>query len=113
MVNADFTPSEFRERVEYFVNTIADAHPEKPIACLTLFPYFDDLTESGDPAHTTAFRDAVQEVVTESTHENLYVVEGPDLNDITGLTADLLHPRDAGMERIGNGVSDYLGGIIE
>ncbi|MFB6128667.1 MAG: SGNH/GDSL hydrolase family protein [Halorhabdus sp.] len=113
MANADFTPVEFRDRVEYFVNTIADAHPDKPIACVTLFPYFDDLTESGDPDHANAFRDAVREVVNESPHENLHVVEGGDLNDITGLTADLLHPGDAGMERIGIRLADRLAELAD
>ncbi|WEL17958.1 GDSL family lipase [Halorhabdus sp. SVX81] len=113
MANADFTPAEFHDRVEYFVNTIADAHPEKPIVCLTLFPYFDDLTESGDAEHASAFRDAVRAVVAESPHENLHVVAGPDLNDITGLTADLLHPGDAGMERIGTRLADRIEAIAE
>ncbi|CCQ34635.1 lipolytic protein G-D-S-L family protein [Halorhabdus tiamatea SARL4B] len=113
MANAEFTPVEFRDRVEFFLNTIADAHPDKPIACLTLFPYFDDLTESGDRAHAKAFRDAVRDIVAESPHENLHVVEGADLNDITGLTADLLHPGDAGMERIGNGLASHLAEIID
>jgi lysophospholipase L1-like esterase len=113
MANAEFTTAEFRDRIEYFVNTIADAHPEKPIACITLFPYFDDLTESGDSDHAAAFRNAVREVVAESPHDNLHVVEGTDLNDATGLTADLLHPGDAGMERIGNGLADSLEDITE
>ncbi|ACV12942.1 hypothetical protein Huta_2781 [Halorhabdus utahensis DSM 12940] len=113
MANADFTPAEFHERVEYFVNTIADAHPEKPIACITLFPYFDDLAESGDQDHATAFRNAVRDVVADAAHENLHVVEGTDLNDITGLTADLLHPGDAGMERIGTRLADRLEEILD
>ena len=108
MANADFSPAEFRERVEYFANTVAAAHPEKPVACLTLFPYFADVTESGDADHARAYREAVRSVVAESPHDNLFVVEGSELMELSGLASDLLHPGDDGMEAIGEGVAARL-----
>lgn len=108
-----FSPAEFRERAEPFVNTVAGAHPEKPIACVTLFPYHDDVTGSGDPAHAAAFRDHLREIVAESPHSNLSIVEGPELVGLSGMTADLLHPGDAGMQAIGAGLADQLAEIAE
>ncbi|WP_435102927.1 GDSL-type esterase/lipase family protein [Halarchaeum sp. P4] len=108
-----FEPETFRERAETFVNTVADAHPEKPVVCVTLFPYHDDLTESGDAAHAAAYRTALREIVAESPHDTLHVVEGPDLLDLPGLGADLLHPSDAGMKSIGRGLATRLDAIVE
>lgn len=108
-----FPPAEFHERAEPFVNTIAAAHPEKPIACVTLFPYFDDVTVSGDPDHARAYREALRSIVADSPHENLSIVEGPDLLSLSGLTADLLHPGDRGMQAIGEGLAAHLQDRLE
>lgn len=103
-----FEPAEFHDRAETFVNTIAAAHPRKPIACVTLFPYFDDVIESGDADHAAAYREALRSIVADAPHENLFIVEGPDLMDVSGLAADLLHPGDAGMEALGHGLARHL-----
>ena len=108
-----FSPGAFAERAEAFVNTIAAAHPEKPIACVTLFPYFDDVTASGDSEHAEAYREALRTVVEESPHENLSLVDGPDLIPLSGLTADLLHPGDDGMGAIGAGLSRHLRAVTD
>ncbi|GAA0261861.1 SGNH/GDSL hydrolase family protein [Halobacterium noricense] len=103
-----FSPGEFHERADTFVDTIAAAHPEKPITCVTLFPYFDDVTESGDAEHATAYRETLRSIVEESPHDNLSLVEGPELLPLSGLAADLLHPGDHGMKRIGDALSQRL-----
>ncbi|WP_330166340.1 SGNH/GDSL hydrolase family protein [Halobacterium sp. KA-6] len=103
-----FSPEEFHERDDDFVNTIAAAHPEKPITCVTLFPYCDDVTESGDAEHATAYRETLRSIVEDSPHDNLSLVEGPELLPLSGLAADLLHPRDYGMKRIGDELSQRL-----
>ncbi|ACV10281.1 lipolytic protein G-D-S-L family [Halorhabdus utahensis DSM 12940] len=108
MANAEFTRAEFRERAEYFVNTIAQAHPEKPVVCVTLFPYFADVTESGDPERAEAFRSALRTVVKESPHENVSLVDGTELLDASELTWDILHPADEGMRSIAAGLAPRL-----
>lgn len=108
MANADFSRATFRERVEYFVHTVAEAHPEKPVLCVTLFPYFADVTESGDADRAEAFRSALRSVVEESPYENLWLVAGPELLDASELTWDVLHPADEGMRSIGEGLADRL-----
>jgi len=56
-----------------------------------------------------ALRSAVEACET----ENVHLVEGPDLMDATGLTTDILHPGDAGMEAIGSGLADIVGPLVE
>ena len=103
-----FPPEEFAARAEPFVDTIAGVHPEKPVACITLFSYFDDVTESGDADHAAAYREVLRDIVETSPHDNLSLVEGPDLLPLSGLTSDLLHPGDHGMAAIGAGLSRHL-----
>lgn len=103
-----FSPGEFAERAELFVDTIAAAHPEKPIACVTLYPYFDDVIDSGNPEHAQAYREALRSIVDESSHDSLFLIDGSELMPLSGLTADLLHPGDTGMEIIGREISKQL-----
>jgi len=79
-----FEPAVFHDRAETFVDTIAAAHPDKPIACVTLFPYFDDLVESGDADHAAAYRESLRSIVAESPHDNLSIVDGPELMEVSG-----------------------------
>lgn len=107
-----FSSTVFHERAETFVNTIAAAHPDKPVVCITLFPYFDDVIESGDPEHSEAFREALRSIVADSPHDNLTLVGGSELMELSGLVADLLHPGDDGMEAIGEGLAPYVQEIM-
>jgi len=107
-LSGGFSPSEFRERADEFVNTVAAAHPGKPVVCVTLFPYYDDVVESGDREHAVAYRQALRDVVADSPHDNLSVVEGPDVLPLSGLAVDLLHPGDDGMRHIADGVARHL-----
>ncbi|WP_459191172.1 SGNH/GDSL hydrolase family protein [Halosimplex sp. J119] len=108
MANQGFSVEEFRERAQTFVETIAEAHPDKPIACITLFPFYPDVVEDGDADRAEAYRTALGEIVNEVDHPDLFVIEGTDLTDVSGYTADVLHPGDAGMEAIGWGLARRL-----
>ncbi|MFC7140355.1 GDSL-type esterase/lipase family protein [Halosimplex aquaticum] len=113
MANQDFSVATFEERAEAFVRTVADAHPDKPIACITLFPFYPDVIEGGDAERAEAFRAAVREIVAETDHPDLFVIEGTDLTDVSGYSADVLHPGDAGMEDIGRNLARRLDERIE
>jgi len=113
MANADFPTAAFRERVEYFVDTVAGAHPDKPVVAVTLFPYYADVTASGDPGRAEAFREALRSVVASSPHDNLSLVEGSDVGSAGDLTWDVLHPSDEGMMAIGDGVADHLETVLD
>lgn len=113
MANQGFPVEEFRERAEYFVDQVAAAHPEKPIACLTLFPFHEDVVEGGDPEIGVGYREALREIVEASSRENLLLVEGTDLVDLSGMTADLLHPGDVGMGQLGRRLAERLDATLE
>jgi len=107
----NFPVEEFAERAEPFVNTIAEANPEKPVACITLFPYHDDITASGDAEHSAAYRQTLRDIVADAP-ENVTLLEGPDLLDPAHLGADLLHPGDTGMEEIGENLAAEIEDLV-
>jgi len=94
-----FDVETFRERAAYLVDTVASAHPDKPIACITIFRCSRDVVEGHEEAETVErFREALREVVAESPHGNVRLLEGPELlPSIDGLTTDLVHPGDGAM----------------
>lgn len=112
---AGFSVEEFRERTAYMVNTIAERNPGKPVACITLFPYFPDLCIDADGHENfETFRDVLREVVAESPHANVHLVEGPELlHSPSGLTVDLVHPSDDAMIDVGDGLAGVLAGLLD
>lgn len=113
----DFPMGVFRERVSYMVNTVAGADTSRPVACITLYPYFRDAgidlpesenSESGKPG-PEEFRAALRDIVEDCPHANVVLIEGPELlQGFGGLTADLIHPGDYGMMEIGHNLADRL-----
>jgi len=113
MLANGFTTAEFRERAMTLVETVADAHPDSPVACITLFPLFTDIRSEPEPEEwpgkTEAYRRALREVVAETDHENVHLFEGPALlPDAVGLSPDLVHPSDHGMAQIGERLAARL-----
>lgn len=110
-----FCLEEFAAGTRAFVRTIAQAHPEKPVVCLTMFLVGDDITGAQNEYGNTLpeFRQAVRDVVALLRLPNLHLIEGTDLlGDPSLLTTDLVHPSDAGMERIANGLATRLRPLI-
>ncbi|MFB6120726.1 MAG: SGNH/GDSL hydrolase family protein [Halobacteriaceae archaeon] len=118
MIAVGFTAEEFRERAAYLVDTVAAENPEKPVVAITLFPQLSDVCpdrERGDDWTATAdeYREVLRDVVEEAGHDNLHLLEGPDLlTDPTGLSTDLLHPADPGMIEIGANLGRELDGVM-
>ncbi|WP_459194160.1 SGNH/GDSL hydrolase family protein [Halosimplex sp. J119] len=108
MANRGFTVEQFRERAANLVSTVADAHPDDPVVCATLFPYHADLQIGGDRERARAYREALAEAVADCGRETVSLVDGRELTGATGLTTDLLHPGDAGMETIADGIGAEL-----
>lgn len=108
MANRGFTVAQFRDRAESLVTEVAGTHPDKPVACITLFPYHADLRKDGDRERARAYREALESVVAECSAGSVSLVDGSALSPATGLTTDLLHPGDAGMEAIADGVAGHL-----
>lgn len=108
-----FTPEEFRERVEYVVNTVAGADTTRPVACITLFRYNGDrqiATRDNDmPEKPALFREILRQIVAACPHPNVTVFEGREmLADFAGLTTDLIHPSDDGMIQMGENIARRL-----
>ncbi len=108
-----FAIDEFRRRIEYMVNTVAGADTNRPVACITLYPYFRDFGVSDPGAQYSAapeeYRQALRDVVAECPLPNVYLIEGNEvLTNIGGLTTDLIHPSDNAMIEMGRNLFDRL-----
>ena len=109
---------EFRERVEYMVNTVAGADTSRPVGCITLYPYYRDfgITDDGVQYGGTPdeYRQALRDIVAASSYPNVHLIEGPDLlTNIGGLTADLIHPSDNAMIEMGRNLAQRLKGLLK
>lgn len=114
MIAVGFDAAEFRDRAGYLVDTVAGAHPDKPVAAVTLFPLFADVCPGIDDtdeweATPEEYRAALRDAVEAADRENLHLIEGPDLlRDVGGLSPDLLHPMDHGMIEIAQNLAGRL-----
>ena len=114
MIGGGFSVEAFSERTSYMVNTVAGAHPDRPVACITLYPHFRDWGADEElKTKSLAFRQALREVVASSGRPNVHLIEGSDiLTDIGGLTVDLIHPGDLGMIQMGENLAGRLREIM-
>ncbi len=105
-----FSVGTFRERAAAMIETIASANPDCQIAPITIFPNARDVCVDHEEAELCEqFREALRSVVDACEHENVTLIEGPDLLDnIGGLTTDLVHPGDDAMIRIGESLAGEL-----
>jgi lysophospholipase L1-like esterase len=108
-----FPLDEFYERVSYMVNTVSGGDPNRPVACITLYPHFRDF--GIDPADmdyggtSEQYRQALRDAVSACPNANVHLIEGTEiLTDIAGLTADLIHPGDNGMIEMGRNLARKL-----
>jgi lysophospholipase L1-like esterase len=112
-----FSLDEFYERVAYMVNAVSGADASRPVACITLYPYFRDLriedagaSYGGTPAQ---YRQALRDAVAACPHLNVHLIEGPEiLTQIRGLTHDLIHPGDHGMIEMGRKLAARLAPLL-
>lgn len=110
-----FTVAEFEERVRYMVNTVAGSNTDRPVACITLFPYYGDLRpmDQEGARKTVAFREALRAAVRECPHPNVVLLEGREmLTDMGGHTTDLIHPADDGMIEMGLNIARRLQPLV-
>jgi lysophospholipase L1-like esterase len=112
----EFETEEFRERITYMVNTVAGADTTRPVFCITLYPYFVGLCggfSREEEEKSEFFRQILRDAVRNSSCPNLRLIEGPDLLDqIDGLSADMIHPSDYGMMRMAQNLTDRINRII-
>ncbi len=110
-----FPLDEFYTRVSYLVNTIAGADTRRPIACITLYPYYRDFGQDVGGEYggvPDEYRHALRRALEACPHGNAHLVEGPELlTDISGLTGDLIHPGDNGMIEMGYNLAAKLAAL--
>lgn len=88
-INALFmSEAEFEARVRYFVKTIAGKNPDKPIFCIDIFFFSDDMDNS---PKVNAFRRIVKTVAAEN---HVHAIDGRDIQTLGsgGLGGDFVHP---------------------
>lgn len=115
-----FTMEEFHKRVGYMVNTVAASNTDRPMACITIFPYFRDMGIEEPPRNHKSYggtpeeyRQALRDIVADCPYSNVHLIEGPEiLRDISGLTADLIHPGDNAMIEMGRNLAQKLKPLI-
>jgi len=112
-----FNIDEFYERISYMVNTVAGADTTRPVFCITLYPFSEDLcTKPIYPAmkaRPEEFRRKLREAVAACPHPNVHLIEGRDiLDDTSGLTSDLIHPGDFGMIRMGENLAQRIAAAL-
>ena len=107
-----FETEEFKKRVNYFITKIAKAHPDKWVFCIDLFSFYGDF----DPASTKQdeFREVVQNTVKRLGMPKVVHIDGREiLQNISGLTGDLVHPSSMGMEEMAINLSNIIKRKIE
>ena len=105
----------FRERAGNMVGTVAGANPEKPVAAVTIYTNASDVrTDAADDEECEPYREALREVVAESPHDNVHLIEGTDvLPSIAGLTTDLVHPGDGAMATMAENLAPRLADLLD
>ena len=98
----DIDVEEFRDRVTYFISTIAKAHPARKIFCIDVFFMEKDVLELDNPeSKPNLFRKAVREVTKELNLPNIIYISGLEmLTSSKGLSQDLVHPNARGVEEL-------------
>ncbi|MEM6552178.1 MAG: SGNH/GDSL hydrolase family protein [Planctomycetota bacterium] len=104
-----FPDDVFAERVRYAVHTIATAHPSKPVAAITLWPYHADLPGADKHNKAQRFRQHLRDAVASCPTPNARLLEGPDLfPNFDAQSADLIHPGDFAFMEMSRNLADAL-----
>ncbi|WP_138752245.1 SGNH/GDSL hydrolase family protein [Paenibacillus sinopodophylli] len=90
-----WSPETFAERIDYFIETVAHAHPDRWIFCIDMFTNYNDLVS---PQKATVFRNIVRDKVAALRMPRVIHLDGTHLlPGYLGLSADLVHPSPFGM----------------
>jgi len=108
MIGAGFSDDEFRSRVRYVVEQVAGKHPDKPVACITIYPHFRDFGDGEEAEKSQRFRQILRDVCVELSLPNVRLIEGEALLSPAGLSVDMIHPGDLGMIQMGEGLANHL-----
>lgn len=108
------TAAQYAAKYDAFLATIRAAAPAKPILCVTPILNRADLDRGGNlnGERPESYRQGIVQVVRQrqNSDKNLHLADGLAMvNDpLFLLVTDRVHPNDAGMHRIANGVAQAL-----
>jgi lysophospholipase L1-like esterase len=112
------TAAQYATKYDAYLATIRAAVPSKPILCITPILNRLDLKPGGNQnaERPDAYRDGITRVVKQRQRSdvNLFLLDGLSMvNDpLFLLVTDTVHPNDAGMHRIAEGVAAALKPIL-
>jgi lysophospholipase L1-like esterase len=111
-MRGQYTPEEFEQRAAYLIGRLAQL--QKPALIMPLFPNCHSAQYAVKPDSTAtqreeAFNRIVEKLVKEANCPTMRFVSGSEiLDDITGLSADLLHPTTYGHSIMGFNLAAQL-----
>lgn len=102
-----YTPDQFLNHVEYFVDKISHTHKDKWIFCIDMFSF--ERPELLEIEKEKKFRKIIQNKVLSMNLPKFIHISGMDLlKNPEGLAADLLHPSPLGMSMIARNLSSFI-----
>lgn len=106
----DFSPEEFAQRSGHLVRTLTEAHPDKPIVLISIYPNADLAPFARDADAPVAKRQAAfVDTLKQLAAGNVFYIAGTDiLRNFQSLTTDLIHPSDLGHTEMGRNLSEKL-----
>ncbi len=113
------TAAQYAAKYYAYLETIRAAAPTKPILCITPILNRADLKRGGNQndERPKAYRDGIARVVCDRQRAdpNLFFLDGLSLvgDSLFLLVTDNVHPNDAGMHRIAEGLAAALKPILE
>ena len=116
MIGAGFSVEEFAARTKYLIGKIAGDNPDKPVFCISIYPYFGDYADLQPNAkgRPDEFRKALEKTTEELGLPNVHFVPGTDiLTDIGGLTQDIIHPGDLAMINMGENLAKRISPVLK
>jgi lysophospholipase L1-like esterase len=112
------TAAQYAAKYDAYLTTIRAAAPSKPILCITPILNRADLKSGGNQngERPDLYRDGIATIVRrrQESDSNLYFLDGLTLigDPLFLLVTDNVHPNDAGMHRIAQGVAAALRPIL-
>ncbi len=112
------TAAQYAAKYDAFLATIRAVAPAKPILCVTPILNRADLERGGNQngERPELYREGISRVVCQrqNSDQNLHLADGLAMvNDpLFLLVTDRVHPNDAGMHQIANGVAEALRPIL-